>query len=128
MPPRSKSDPRWLNGLYVCPLASNGKPDEDFNLKLDNWRRRAKVPNLILNTTSLNTGHNWQFTASWTGEPPAGIDNEIDGNDRLRRLTLAKTRRKLIVKYASAAARLHVRSSQRRPGSVCPDDQWLPND
>jgi predicted acylesterase/phospholipase RssA len=83
---RKKNDPRWLNGLYVCPLGNDGKPDEGFNLKVDNWRRRAKVPNLILNTASLNTGHNWQFTASWMGEPPAGIDDEIDGNDRLRRL------------------------------------------
>ena len=79
-------EPRWLNGLYVCPLGPDGKPDEDFNLKSDNWRRRAKVPSLILNTTALNTGHNWQFTASWMGEPPANIDDEIDGNDRLRRL------------------------------------------
>ncbi len=79
-------EPRWLNGLFVCPLGPDGKPDEDFNLKTDNWRRLAKVPNLILNTTALNTGHNWQFTASWMGEPPASIDDEIDGNDRLRRL------------------------------------------
>jgi predicted acylesterase/phospholipase RssA len=77
---------RWLNGLYVCPLDRDGQPDEGFNFKTDNWRRTAKVPNLILNTTALNTGHNWQFTASWLGEPPAGIDDEIDGNDRLRRL------------------------------------------
>jgi predicted acylesterase/phospholipase RssA len=83
---RSKTDPRWLNGLYVCPVGSDGKPDESFNFKTDNWRRRTKVPNLVLNTTSLNTGHNWQFTASWMGEPPASISNDIDGNDRLRRL------------------------------------------
>ena len=50
------------------------------------WRRRAKVPILVLNATTLNTGHNWQFTASWMGEPPAGIDREIDGNYRLRRM------------------------------------------
>jgi len=81
-----ETGPRWLNGLYVCPLGDDGQPDKNFNLKTDNWSRRAKVPNLILNTTSLNTGHNWQFTASWMGEPPAGIDSEIDGNDRLRRL------------------------------------------
>jgi predicted acylesterase/phospholipase RssA len=86
MDDRSQTDPRWLNGLYVCPVGSDGKPDENFNFKTDNWRRRTKVPNLILNTTSLNTGHNWQFTASWMGEPPASIDNDIDGNDRLRRL------------------------------------------
>lgn len=81
-----RDERRWLNGLYVRPVGDDGKPDEDFNFKTDNWRRQAKVPDLILNTTALNTGHNWQFTASWMGEPPAGIDGEIDGNDRLRRL------------------------------------------
>jgi predicted acylesterase/phospholipase RssA len=77
---------RWLNGLFVRPVSREGQPDEDFNLKTDNWRRQAKVPNLILNTAALNTGHTWQFTASWMGEPPANIDDQIDGNDRLRRL------------------------------------------
>jgi predicted acylesterase/phospholipase RssA len=86
MDDRNKESPRWLNGLYVCPVGADGKPDESFNFRTDNWRRRAKVPNLILNTASLNTGHNWQFTASWMGEPPASISNDIDGNDRLRRL------------------------------------------
>jgi predicted acylesterase/phospholipase RssA len=81
-----RDDPCWLNGLYVCPVMDDGKLDEGFNFKTDNWQRKAKVPNLILNATTLNTGHNWQFTASWMGEPPAGIDSEIDGNDRLRRL------------------------------------------
>jgi predicted acylesterase/phospholipase RssA len=86
MADRRQESPRWLNGLYVSPVGADGKPDESFNFRTDNWRRRAKVPNLILNTTSLNTGHNWQFTASWMGEPPANISNDIDGNDRLRRL------------------------------------------
>jgi len=81
-----KHDPRWLNGLYITPIAKEGAAAGDFNFKTDNWRRKAKVPSLILNATTLNTGHNWQFTASWMGEPPAGIDDEIDGNDRLRRL------------------------------------------
>lgn len=57
-----------------------------FSPKSDNWRRLAKVPILVLNATSLNTGHNWQFTASWQGEPPAGIDAAIDANYRLRRM------------------------------------------
>jgi predicted acylesterase/phospholipase RssA len=77
---------RWLNRLFICPVTADGKPDDNFDFKSDNWARRAKVPNLILNTTALNTGHNWQFTASWMGEPPATIDDQIDGNDRLRRL------------------------------------------
>ena len=74
--------PRWLNDLYIQP----GDEEEPFVPKYDNWRRRAKVPILILNATSLNTGHNWQFTASWMGEPPSSIDTAIDANYRLRRM------------------------------------------
>jgi predicted acylesterase/phospholipase RssA len=74
--------PRWLNDLKVQP---KGEPP-GFSPKDNNWRRRAKVPILVLNATSLNTGHNWQFTASWMGEPPAGLNSEIDANYRLRRM------------------------------------------
>jgi predicted acylesterase/phospholipase RssA len=74
--------PRWLNELQIRP---KGEP-ENFHPKNDNWRRAAKVPILILNATTLNTGHNWQFTASWMGEPPSAIDSEVDGNYRLRRM------------------------------------------
>lgn len=73
---------RFLRDLLIQPV---GGPD-NFRPKYDNWRRGAKVPDLILNATTLNTGHNWQFTATWMGEPPAGINSEIDGNYRLRRL------------------------------------------
>ncbi|HEX5083981.1 MAG TPA: tetratricopeptide repeat-containing protein [Blastocatellia bacterium] len=73
---------RWLNKLKIQPA---GEPEE-FHPKNDNWRRAAKVPILILNATTLNTGHNWQFTATWMGEPPASIDSEVDGNYRLRRM------------------------------------------
>ncbi len=57
-----------------------------FRPKDENWRRVNKVPILVLNCTTLNTGHNWQFTATWMGEPPATIDNEVDANKRLRRM------------------------------------------
>jgi predicted acylesterase/phospholipase RssA len=76
------TEPRWLNKLKIQP---KGGP-EKFNPKNDNWRRAAKVPMLILNATTLNTGHNWQFTATWMGEPPSPIDSEVDGNYRLRRM------------------------------------------
>lgn len=75
-------EPRYLNDLYIRPKGE----DAGFRPKYHNWRREAKVPILILNATTLNTGHLWHFTASYMGEPPAGIDSEIDGNDRLRRL------------------------------------------
>lgn len=74
--------PRWLNGLFVRPHGER----TDFHPSFDNWRRSAKVPMLVLNATSLNTGHAWQFTASWMGEPPTTIDSEIDSNDRYRRM------------------------------------------
>jgi predicted acylesterase/phospholipase RssA len=73
---------RRLNKLKIQPFGV----DEPFSPKDHNWKRAAKVPILILNATALNTGHNWQFTASWMGEPPAGIDSEIDANYRLRRM------------------------------------------
>ncbi|MGB7926249.1 MAG: patatin-like phospholipase family protein [Pyrinomonadaceae bacterium] len=97
------SEPRWLNKLHIKPA---GEPD-DFKPKYDNWRRAAKVPILILNATTLNTGHNWQFTASWMGEPPAGIDTEIDGSDRLRRMyydEAPERHRQVRLGYAVAAS------------------------
>ncbi len=57
--------PRYLADLRVKPA---GEQDSSFNPKYDNWKRHNKVPALILNATSLNTCHNWQFTASFMGE------------------------------------------------------------
>ncbi len=73
---------RWLNDLFIQPKGEV----ENFAPKHDNWRRASKVPMLILNATTLNTGHNWQFTASWMGEPPIAINTDVDGNYRLRRM------------------------------------------
>ena len=76
------SGQRWLTDLFVIPKGEA----ESFRPVTDNWRRANKVPILILNATTLNTGHNWQFTASWMGEPPTAVDPEIDSNYRLRRM------------------------------------------
>jgi predicted acylesterase/phospholipase RssA len=78
--------PRWLNNLIIEPKDWPKDGAEVFNPKKHNWLRAAKVPMLILNATTLNTGHNWQFTATWMGEPPSPIDSEVDGNYRLRRM------------------------------------------
>jgi predicted acylesterase/phospholipase RssA len=72
----------WMDELIIKPPGTRA----DFSPKFDNWRRAAKVPVLVLNATTLNTGHNWQFTATWMGEPPGAISTEIDGNDLLRRM------------------------------------------
>ncbi|MEQ8762629.1 MAG: patatin-like phospholipase family protein [Planctomycetota bacterium] len=73
--------------LPLRELVTQPKGERDgFHPKYDNWRRRSKVPNLVLNATTLNTGHNWQFTATWMGEPPATIDPDVDSVSRLRRM------------------------------------------
>jgi predicted acylesterase/phospholipase RssA len=79
----------WLNELYIEPCPEPGEtrdPQRPFNPRLENWKRRNKVPILVLNATTLNTGHTWQFTASWMGEPPGAYDPTIGSPPRLRRL------------------------------------------
>jgi predicted acylesterase/phospholipase RssA len=83
-----ESQPRWLNRLNVEPARFPGDRRDDvlrFIPRLQNWRRRAKVPILVLNATTLNTGHTWQFTTTWMGEPPGGSDPRVDSTARLRR-------------------------------------------
>ena len=58
----------------------------NFHPLTDNNSRKAKVPILVLNATSLNSGRNWQFTAQTMGEPPVLGINKFDKKPiRLRR-------------------------------------------
>ncbi|HZQ56159.1 MAG TPA: patatin-like phospholipase family protein [Bryobacteraceae bacterium] len=78
-----KGKRRSLSDILITPKGTQGR----FRPKYDNWGRSDKVPILILNSTTLNTCHNWQFTGSFMGEPPArGIQADIDANDRFRRM------------------------------------------
>ncbi len=79
-----RAEPRSMAGLLVKP--ADHEDESPFKPKFSNWRRRAKVPVLLLNTTSLNSGHSWHFTGRWMGEPPGSIGTEIDVNERYRRL------------------------------------------
>jgi predicted acylesterase/phospholipase RssA len=78
--------PRWMTDLFIRPRQDR----EDFRPRRDNWRRSAKVPDLVLNATTLNTGHNWRFTASWMGEPPTYRGEGLDTNYTLRRMYYAE--------------------------------------
>lgn len=80
--------PRQMPQLLVRPASHS--PGDEFKPKFANWRRRAKVPVLLLNSTSLNTGHSWHFTGRWMGEPPGLIGSEVDLNERYRRLWYAE--------------------------------------
>ncbi|HEX3067014.1 MAG TPA: patatin-like phospholipase family protein, partial [Thermoanaerobaculia bacterium] len=75
---------RFMSDLLVHPAEFRGAP-ADFTPKYDNWRLGAKVPMLVLNATTMNTGHNWQFTATWMGESPQAISDAIDAIPRYRR-------------------------------------------
>lgn len=55
-------------GMHELIIRPKGEP-LGFNPRKDNQGRTAKVPILILNATTLNTGRNWHFTARTMGEP-----------------------------------------------------------
>ncbi len=59
-----------------------------------NGGRTAKVPILLINATTLNTGHNWRFEAVRMGEPSYddAVDKEVDKNLRLRRPSYGQIR------------------------------------
>jgi predicted acylesterase/phospholipase RssA/tetratricopeptide (TPR) repeat protein len=79
---RKPQGPLLLKGLRIYPKDAGAS----FDPKTHNWRRKAKVPMLILNATTLNTGHAWQYTASYMGESPYAVDLNADGTNRLRRM------------------------------------------
>lgn len=81
----SLGNPVEMWKLKIQPL---GAPD-NFHPELHNDTRQTKIPVLVLNATTLNSGRNWQFTARTMGEPPTRESNvEIDKKPiRLRRAT-----------------------------------------
>ena len=85
-----------------------------FSLADENWLREAKVPILVLNATTLNTGHTWQFTASWMGEPPADADEQVDASPA----AAARVLRRRAARHRAVAARQR-RSARRRACRCC---------
>lgn len=75
-----------VKAIYMGDLIIKPKSASNFNIYNDNWKRKNKIPQLILNSTAVNTGHNWQFTATWMGEPPTYISDTVDVKPRLRRM------------------------------------------
>lgn len=62
---RDVNNPVQMQELKIYPP---GQPD--FHPNRDNQARKAKVPILAINATTLNTGRNWEFSAQTMGEPP----------------------------------------------------------
>jgi predicted acylesterase/phospholipase RssA len=55
-----------------------------FNPARHNWLRAHKVPALVINATTVNTGHGWQFTPTWMGESPWAVHEAADVVPRLQ--------------------------------------------
>jgi predicted acylesterase/phospholipase RssA len=55
----------------------------EFHPGRHNWLRADKVPVLVLNATTVNTGHAWQFTPTWMGESPWAVHEAADSIPRL---------------------------------------------
>jgi len=77
----------FMSDLLITPKGVGGK-FHPWDKAVGNPTRVSKVPVLILNATSLNSGHNWIFTATSMGEvPPRNLNfRDIDKKDRYRRV------------------------------------------
>ena len=80
---------RHNDRIAMCDLLIAPGGDRSFVPSAGNSdpNRQTKVPVLLLNATTLNTGHNWRFEAQYMGEPLADDANssDVDKNLRLRR-------------------------------------------
>lgn len=80
---RRKGEHIALSDLKIQPVQS----PNPFRPRIHNQQRSAKVPILLINATSLNTGRNWRFEATRIGEPPRDdrFYIDIDKVTRLKR-------------------------------------------
>lgn len=77
--------PTYMHDLPFTP--ADHRPDlaasPVFRPGVHNWLRAHKVPVLVLNATTINTGHAWQFTPTWMGESPWAVHEAADSIPRL---------------------------------------------
>ena len=99
-----------MRNLLINPEGVSGT-FHPWDETVGNPTRVNKVPVLILNATSLNSGHNWIFTATSMGEVPPRNQNfrDIDKRDRYRRvrydeITTRATKDFLLGKAVAASA------------------------
>ena len=78
-----------MRDLLIQPKGHAGAFDPDTQ----NSARAARVPVLILEATTLNTGHNWRFEAVYVGEPQRqGTPDEATREDIDKNVILERTR------------------------------------
>jgi predicted acylesterase/phospholipase RssA len=104
-----------LGSLRIVPLDDDGNPLKGFDPTKQ--QLRTAVPILLMNATTLNTGHSFRFEATWIGEPElASIQAaDVDKNSRFvrwRRDNLPVSQRKTLG--------IAVASSGCFPGGLAP--------
>ena len=78
-----------MRDLLIAPKGHEGAFDPDE----ENPQRNAPVPILLLEATTLNTGHNWRFEAMYVGEPPRqGTVDQAARADVDKNVILERTR------------------------------------
>lgn len=106
-----------MRSLKIRPRESGG----DFRPDEHNAARRAKVPMLLLNATTLNTGHNWRFEAGWMGEPNPAVHGPrqemVDANTVLAQCDSYDD---IVAKQANVELGLAVAASACVPGLFPP--------
>ena len=81
-----KAGPIYMDDLPFTPADHDAKlvNEQTFNPSRHNWLRAHKVPALVINATTVNTGHGWQFTPTWMGESPWAVHEDTDLVPRLQ--------------------------------------------
>ena len=78
-----------MRDLLISPKGVEGSFDPDEA----NLTRKAPVPILLLEATTLNTGHNWRFEAMYMGEPPRqGTTDQSAREDVDKNVILKRTK------------------------------------
>jgi NTE family protein len=118
-----------LADLLVRPLGRDAERVEPFDPRTQNPSRRAKVPMLFLDATTLNTGRRWIFTPTWMGEEYGSVrEQDPDVNAILQGFPLATAP----PKYRDLPLAIAVAASAAVPGLFAPMpltdayDGWLP--
>lgn len=82
-----KPSGKWISmrDLLIKP---NNQTISPCDKEKGNETRKNKIPVIILNATSLNSGHNWYFSGRSMGEVPPrnSVFKDIDKKDRYRRI------------------------------------------
>lgn len=103
----NRREPVRMEELLITPKSSSAQV---FSPDRENRGRHAKVPVLVINATSLNTGRNWRFEAVRMGEPEqrGRFAADIDMRLRLEPLpsydAIGSHRRHMLLGHAVAAS------------------------